>query len=543
MMPVQPSHKQSGFATKRHKKRRIQEISLVLFVLLCGLVSAAAQNPLSPQESRGKEIYQLGTSKSGKDILAYIGDSALEVPGSTMACANCHGVNGHGKPEGGIDPSNITWEALTKPYGVTHSSGRKHPPYTARALELAITRGLDPAGHRLLRAMPRYQMSKQDLDDLVLYLKRLGTDVDPGISEDKILIGTAVPVSGPLAEMGHAIKDVITAYFSEVNSQGGVYGRRLDLRFTETGADAAATRTNIERLVKEEKLFAMTGVFLAGAEREVVPVLAQLEVPLVGPMTLDPQPGAPVNRHVFYLLSGNAGQARALVSFVTKTPGVKDGGLAVVYRQGGLNSSVLAAIKEQAQKDLLKTPQIYELNAGAFDAAEFVKQAKQPAAVFFMGSADDLLSFMKEAEKASWFPQILLQGAAVSGNVFDAPSGFEGKIFFTVPMSPVDQTADGLKEFRGLAEKYKLPQKHVAAQVTAYGSAKVLVEALKRVGKDLSREKLIQALEGFYEYQTGLTPAITYGANRRIGAMGAYVVVLDLKEKKFVPVGGWVAIN
>lgn len=528
MIPVQPSHN-----------------LFVLFVLLCGLITATAQSPLSPQESRGKQIYMLGTSKSGKDILAYIGDSSLEVPGSTMACANCHGVNGQGKPEGGIDPSNITWEALTKPYGVTHSSGRKHPPYTPRALELAITRGLDPAGNKLLNAMPRYQMSKEDLDDLVLYLKRLATDVDPGIAEDKILIGTALPASGPLAEMGGAIKGVISAYFSEVNSQGGVYGRRLDLKFTETGADAAATRNNIERLIKDEKLFAMTGMFLAGAEREVLPVLAQWEVPLVGPMTLDPQPGAPVNRHVFYLLSGNAGQARALVSFVAKKPEVKDSGLAVLYRASGLNASVLAAIREQAQKDFAKTPQVYEFAVENFDAAEFVKRAKQsaPAAVFFMGSAEELLSFTKEAEKVNWFPQILLPGGGVSGNVFDAPSGFDGKIFLTVPASPGDQTADALKEFRALAEKYKLPQKHLAAQVAAYSGAKVLVEALKRVGKDLSREKLIQALEGFYEYQTGLMPAISYGPNRRIGAMGAYVVVVDLKEKKFVPAGGWVGIN
>src|SRR4026207_1561227 len=110
-------------------------------VVLLVLGSAVAQ--LTPQESRGKEIYLLGASKSGKDILAYIGDSSLEVPGSSMACANCHGMAGQGKPEGGIDPSNITWEALTKPYGVTHSSGRKHPAYTARGLELAITRGVD----------------------------------------------------------------------------------------------------------------------------------------------------------------------------------------------------------------------------------------------------------------------------------------------------------------------------------------------------------------------------------------------------------------
>jgi ABC-type branched-subunit amino acid transport system substrate-binding protein len=520
-------------------------IGLIALIAVC-FAPAAAQSSLTPQESRGKAIYLSGTSKSGKDILAYIGDDALEVPGSTMACANCHGLRGQGKPEGGIDPSNITWEALTKPYGVTHSSGRKHPPYTARAFEFAITRGLDPAGNKLLYAMPRYQMSKEDLDDLIVYLKRLGTDVDPGISDDRIAIGTAVPVSGPLAEMGEAVKSVITAYFSEVNSQGGVYNRRLDLKFTEiTPANAAATRANLEHLIKDQNLFAMTGVFLAGAEKEIVPLMAQLEVPLIGPLTLDPQPGDPINRQVFYLVSGSGGQARALVSFIANKPEVKERGLAVVYYPTDLNAGVLAAIKSQSEKESLKTPQVYEVKAATFDAVEVVKQLKQgdPAAVVFMGGAPDSLAFMREAAKVNWFPEVLLQSVAVSPLVFDAPDGFDRKVFFTLPASPSDQTADGLKEFRALTEKYKLPQKHLAAQITAYSGAKVLVEALRRVGKELSREKLIYALEGFYEYPTGLTPAISYGPNRRIGAMGAYVVLVDLKGKKFDAASGWVGIN
>jgi ABC-type branched-subunit amino acid transport system substrate-binding protein len=164
----------------------------------------------------------------------------------------------------------------------------------------------------------------------------------------------------------------------------------------------------------------------------------------------------------------------------------------------------------------------------------------EPAAVFFLGSSQDTLAFMTEAAKVNWFPQILLQSG---GAIFDAPAGFDGKIFLTVPTSPEDQTADALKEFRALAEKYKLPQKHLAAQVTAYSGAKMLVEALKRAGKELSREKLIQTLEGFYEFPTGLTPVLTFGPNRRIGAMGAYVLTIDLKEKKLKPVSGWVGIN
>ena len=490
--------------------------------------------PLTPQESRGKEIYLLGSSKSGKDILAYIGDSSLEVPGSSMACAGCHGMAGQGKPEGGIDPSNITWEALTKPYGITHSSGRKHPAYTLRGLELAITRGVDPAGNKLLNAMPRYQMSKEDLADLVVYLKRLGTDVDPGISENQITIGAALPASGPLAEMGQAVKDVVNAYFAEVNLQGGIYNRRLELKVSDTG------KANIEHLINDEKVFAMTSAFLAGAETELVPVFAQSEVPLVGPMTLNPQPGTPLNRQIFYLLSGNSGQARALISFLKKRGDLKDGGLAVMYHRGELNASIVDGIREQEPKTT-----VYKYTAGHFDAAEYVKQMRQnePTAVFFMGSLADTFAFMTEAAKVNWFPEILLQSGGAGRAIFDAPVGFDGKIFVTVPTSPEDQSADALKEFRALAEKYKLPQKHLAAQITAFSSAKVLVEALKRVGKDLSREKLIQTLEGFYEFPTGLTPVLTFGSNRRIGAMGAYVLVIDLKEKKLKPVSGWVGIE
>ena len=518
-------------------------LSVLLFLLFSG--SAFAQTPLTPPESRGKEIYLLGTSKSGKDILAYIGDSSLEVPGSSMACANCHGMAGHGKPEGGIDPSNITWEALTKPYGITHSSGRKHPAYTARALELAITRGVDPGGNKLLNAMPRYQMTKEDLADLVVYLKRLGTDLDPGISENQIAIGSTLPATGPLAEMGAAVKDIVNAYFAEVNSQGGIYNRRLELKVSETGSTPAATRANVERLINDEKVFAMTSAFLAGAESELAPVFAQLEVPLVGPMTLNPQPGTPVNREIFYLLSGNAGQAQAVVSFLRKRGDLKDGRLAVMYHRGELNASIREGILKQAEREPGMTTAVYEYTAGQLNADEYVKQMREnePAAVFFIGSLQETLAFMNAVAKVNWFPQILLQSGGVTREIFEAPAGFEGKIFFTAPTSPADQTPDGLKEFRALAEKYKLPQKHLAAQLTAFSSAKVLVEALKRVGKDLSREKLIQALEGFYEFPTGLTPPLSYGPNRRIGAMGAYVVTVDLKEKKFTPVSGWVGIE
>jgi ABC-type branched-subunit amino acid transport system substrate-binding protein len=509
-----------------------------------GWVRATAQDPSNLRESRGKQIYVSGTSPSGKSLVAYIGESSLEMPGKALACANCHGLDGQGKPEGGVNPSNLTWNALTKPYGITHVSGREHPPYTEQDLESAITRGLDPAGNNLQNTMPRYLMSSEDLGDLIAYLHVLGADRGPGISENTIAIGIATPTRGALADMGLAVKAVVTAFFDELNSQGGIYNRRLELKFVETDGTPAVTRVNVERLLKDEPVFAMTGVFIAGAEKEILALVAQHEVPLIGPFTLYPQTGPPLNRQVFYLFSGMDGQARALVDFAAKTPELESPAI-VVYPRTEIDASIFGAITDQLKKDGLSDPHAYDYVAGRFDAAETMKQLRRAPrdAVFFLGTGEEALSLMREADKANWFPSVFLFSRSLGREIFAAPPGFNGKVFCAFPSAPDVQSADGIKELRALADKYGLPSQQVAAQMSAYSAAKILVEALKRAGKDLSREKLIQALEGLYEYRTGFTPAVTYGPNRRIGAMGAYVVTIDLRKKEFAPASGWISIN
>jgi len=128
-------------------------------------------------------------------------------------------------------------------------------------------------------------------------------------------------------------------------------------------------------------------------------------------------------------------------------------------------------------------------------------------------------------------------------DILEAPASFKDKIFLSFPSVPSDVKPAGLENLRALAARHKLPQGHVATQISAYVSAQLLVEGLKRAGRDLSREKFIGALEGLYEYETGLTPPLTYGPNRRVGAAGAYIVSVDMEKKQFVPVSGWVGIK
>jgi ABC-type branched-subunit amino acid transport system substrate-binding protein len=511
--------------------------------------ASPAAGALTPEEKRGKQIYLRGTSASGREIKAYLGEASLEVPASTLTCAGCHGADGQGKPEGGVTPSNITWAALAKPSGVAHASvRRKHPPYTERALELALTRGLDPAGNRLLNVMPRYQMAREDMNDLIAYLKRLGTDRDPGLSETGIRVGMLVPARGALAEMGQAIKSVVAAYFEEVNGQGGIYNRKIELKFAETGDTAAATSASVERLITDEQVFALSATMIAGADKEVAALAQQSEVPLVGPFTLYPPVAASVNRQVFYLLSGIDDQARALVVFAAQRHAPDKSATpraAVVYQESELNAGVTEAIEEQLKKAGWGAPAVAKYARGRFDAGAVVRElsAKNVNTVFLIGGGEDQRAFLSAAAAANWTPALYLPGALTGRDFLDASSVFKGKIFLSFPSVPSDIKPAALENLRALAAKYKLPQGHTAAQVSAYVSAQLLVEGLKRAGRDLSREKLIAALEGLYEYETGLTPPLTYGPNRRVGAAGAYIVTVETEKKQFTSASGWIGIK
>ena len=324
-------------------------ISFVLFVLFCGLsvqsTTLTNERGLTPEERRGKALYLRGESSSGKEITAMVGE--LDVPASTLTCAGCHGLRGEGKTEGGVTAGNLTWSNLVKPYGHTHPSGRKHGPFNEKLFTRSLVHGLDPAGNKLAVAMPHYELNDQDVADLIAYLKRIDADRDPGLTETSVKVATILPKDGALAENGAAMKDVLTAYFANVNDKGGIYNRTIELQTIETGADAAATVANVRRVVENGEVFAIVGGLSAGADKELAALTQETEIPFMGPLTLLPQTGFQSNRNVFYLLPGASEQARALINFAAGKPELKKTRVAIVHSENELALAAAAAIEDR----------------------------------------------------------------------------------------------------------------------------------------------------------------------------------------------------
>lgn len=498
--------------------------------------------PLTPSERRGRAIYLRGETSDSKQIMAMVGD--LEVPASTIHCAGCHGRRGEGKTEGGVSAGNLTWSNLTKSYGHTHPTGRKHGPFNEPAFINSVVRGVDPSGNNLLVAMPRYRMSIEDMNDLLAYIKRLEFDRDPGLTSESIAVGVPLPASAALADMGQAIRQAVSAYFEELNARGGIYNRKIKLHFTETGG--AEMTAGLRTLIERDEVFAFIAGVSAGGDRQLSSLAREAEVPFIGPATLLPQAERPPNRYVFYLLPGVGEQAVALMNYGDKQYSLKTQRSAVLYATTELSSAAAEASLAHAQqagwKEVVRMP----YSAGSLDANRIAKQLKDDGtrAVFIFGTGNDTENFLRAASALEWAPHVFSLGLLEPKDLaVNLPPSFSKKVFLAFPTVPGDVTAEGLAEYRTLSEKYKLPTRHVAAQLVALAAAKTFVEGLKRAGADLSREQLVTALEGLYEYDTGFTPKVIFGPNRRVGAAGAYVVTIDADTNEFVPVSGWIAAN
>jgi len=503
---------------------------------------AASRRELTPEEKRGKAFYLRGETASGKEITAMMND--IDVPASTLTCAGCHGLRGEGKTEGGVTAGNLTWSELTKTYGHTHDGGRKHPAFTETSFARTMTAGVDPAGNKLAVAMPTYRMTQQDMADLLAYLKRIETDFDPGISDTSIVIGTVLPAKGALSGLAQSMGDVLQAYFAEINSHGGVYNRKIELRVMN--GDTQLTVPNLKHLIDDEQVFAVVSGLTAGAEDGVAALTQEKEVPFIGPSTLLPQRGSPLNRYIFYLLPGLKEQARALTTFASKKIDPAKARVAIVSPDIDFNRSIGVTIEEQAKKARWTIADTNYYTREKFVAAEYVDQLNKKGVdtVFFLGSGTEAAAFMSEVDAIGWTPSIYMLGSLVGRNISEAVTvKLKDHTFLAFPTVPTDVSEAGAAEFSGLLQRNKLPSNHAAAQASAMAAARILVYALERCGKDLSRERLITTLEGLYEYDTGLMPKITFGPNRRIGALGAYVVTIDPEKKLFPATLEWVSVE
>lgn len=500
---------------------------LPLLLLTATAFGIEATPTLTPAERRGRELYLRGTPAASdsapqpdrESIQATFDDWATTAPAAALACANCHGNDGRGRAEGGATPSNITVTSLRRPYQVTTPGGRTHGSYDDRSMKKAVMLGLDPAGNRLDRVMPRYAMSQSDWEDLLAWLKRLGTLADPGLSETTLRLGVILPPHDSMPEVASIVRTVARGWFGEVNTRGGLYGRNVELAFCAQRGSPAERAAALERCIDEQDLFALVASFTDGAERELATVAEEKEVPLVTSVATNPRSSIAPGRYVRELLAGVIEQSAALVGLAGRETTAR-GSAAVVSRDPRLNDARDAAVLHLRGEGFMS---VETIDAAKLDLQSLRRRNVEALLILDAQTAAETLDWLRGENlrgERPWKPLLLIP-AAFAGAAL-VIENVPATAFISVPMLQNDQTAAALETHRRLVPETK----HRAVEMATLASASLATDALARAGRDLTRDAFLDALDATWRYQTGFAPQFTFRRDRHIGSTGCHIVML-----------------
>ncbi len=517
------SRAERGARCARLSRHKAAPTGLAIW-LTCVLGMASSTSALAldltDHEQAGKRLYREGVSSSDAQLQARVGASDITVPASVLPCASCHGNDGRGRAEGGVRPPGLDWQRLALGQGPREANGRRYPAYTDSSLARAIQQGIDPAGNRLDPAMPRFELTLADQRNLIAYLKRLAEERDPGVEEGVLRLGTLLPASGPLAEAGQVVRAVLEDGVGQLNQQGGIHGRRLELVVLDPGSDPVSAERALQQLLEQKRVFALIAPLAPMLDQRLTTLLAPQNVPMVGST---PRSGG--SAQIFDPLPGLPEQLLSLAGHARVALGLAPDELRVVYA-GNEHAALAEQVRERLRQQGWAPPAIQ-----AFDG-----QAVDGQGIVFLGRAQAFAELAAALQVAGREPYLFAASSQVAGAVARLPAQWSQRLFLAYPYVPEDWTEQGQATLAGLQQRQGLDPRQVSLQVNTLCALRLLSEALKQIGRDASREQLIAALEGLHDVPTGLTPALGFGPGRRQGMAGAHVVAVALPGPRFTAV-------
>jgi len=528
----------AGDPSRRTRAAKYPPLAAVLFLLLAPLVAVAAG--LSEAEKRGKRIYLEG--KGRRPVFAVLLSAGIKAPGAVFPCINCHLAAGTGQLEGGVQSADVTWYTLTKEFSGKRPSGRTHPPYDDESMVAAVTSGLDPAGNELDPAHPRYEMEREDLEDLVAYIKVMDREAVPGVTDNEVRVGILLPEKGPLAEAGREVRALLSGHFAEVNVRGGLYNRSLVLvpLLFDPAAEGAAVE-EARKAVSGEEVFCFLANVGLSPEDEASRYLERAKVPVLVPLLSAPESGYGAGRYTFHVLASIRDQARVMTDFLEERLRKPANRVGLLYAQDGSGRAGAEGAKEQMKMHELAPAAEESFSPGAFSAAGAVTRLRDKAvdAVLYFGGPREAIAFAREADGRGWRPLFVAPAPMVGNALTSAPAEFLGSVYVASPFEVPDSASRKMAEFFRLGEKYGVGKGHRTFQFLAYSGAILLEEGLKRSGKGVTREKLVDSIGNVWKLETGVTPPLTYTPNRRAGALGAAILKVDPEARRYIPATQW----
>jgi branched-chain amino acid transport system substrate-binding protein len=359
-----------------------------------------------------------------------------------------------------------------------------------------------------------------------------------GVSDKEILFGMAAPFTGASRELGRQMKIGVETAFSQINYAAGMNGRLLRLIAADDGYEPTRTADVMQVLYDKDQVFGFIGNVGTPTAAVALPFALDHRALFFGAFT-----GAgllrsdPPDRYVFNYRASYAEETDAVVRYLVKVRRIQPKEIVVFAQQDSYGDSGYAGVQRAVRSLPGENPDIVRLNykrntVDVQDAVNWLRSFKgQIKAVVMVASYRAAAKFIEKTRDL--YPSMIYTNVSFVGS-----TALTDELMLLGPRYAtgvvVTQVVPAINSYASIVLKYKEalakyfpgePPDYVSFE--GYIDANILAEAVKRVGRDINTEKLVDELERMHDFDLGLGTPVTFSSNEHQGSHKVWGTQLD----------------
>lgn len=318
-----------------------------------------------------------------------------------------------------------------------------------------------------------------------------------GLSNDRILVGRSGAMSSESTTQGLPVSAAIKAYFEEVNAKGGVHGRKIDFIDLDDNYDPKKAEANAKALINDKKVFALLTGNATGGSRNMAKVANEARVPMIGSTSGAVQRDKKdASRYFFNVRNSNYDDMKGITRFL------RDNGdltLSVIYQEDAFGKAGLADLELAAQEDGVKILARSVMKSNDKDALDEVADLMRQGG----HKTNNVVTILTDKPTLSAIKALRplnkrVYAISSSGDIHTGGIEAVGNVVISQTAPPLRGTAhSGVNHFRMLMSKAAPLYMDSVMAFQGFLAAAIFVEALKDAGRNVDREKIVDALEKF----------------------------------------------
>lgn len=326
---------------------------------------------------------------------------------------------------------------------------------------------------------------------------------DEGVTPTEIRLGASQVLSGPLGPQTVQYGEGARLLFDAVNAAGGIHGRKISFKTLDDGFDPKRAVENTRTLIRDDKVFMLFNSTGTAQTAAVLPLLKETKTILFGPVTGASSLREGVNPYLFHVRASYANESEKIVSQL-KQIGVTR--VVYFYQDDGLGKALLGEVKKATAAAGLTLLAEIKVDPAApdFAAAAAATAQANPQAVI-VGTAGLTFPNYAKAVLATAARPVFYGFSVASLDVInrELKEKARGIVLAQVMPSLRNSTIPVVAEYLNLLKARSPAAVPSASQFEGFVHARLLVEGLRRTGRELSTEAFTKTMQGAREINFG----------------------------------------